>query len=185
VDPHAPVDRVLKQMEAMLERIAARCGSDSSATGARSRLSFQKRRHTTRVTGWTARVAVRPPRSLRTNRKERGHSCPLPTPHKHPPGRQECRRSTKNPDRGAGFSSSILIRLPFSYPLRSQASLILRSPRLLRSALLLSSLNCGQDRAEPYEGDPAGRLAAVVAVRRPAVERVVAPTAAPKHAVRA
>jgi hypothetical protein len=70
-------------------------------------------------------------------------------------------------------------------PLRSQASLVPRSPRLLRAARLsccLSSLTWGEDRTEPY-AVVAGTRAAEAAVRRPAVERVEAPTAAPKHAV--
>ena len=80
--------------------------------------------------------------------------------------------------------------LPLSYccrfrtPLHSQSSLVPRSPRLLRSALLLNSLTWGQNGTESKADVPVRRVV-VAAVRRPAVDRAVAPTAAPKHTVRA
>jgi hypothetical protein len=78
--------------------------------------------------------------------------------------------------------SSTRTRLPFLHPLRRQAPLVPRSatPAPL---CLLSSLTCGQDRAEPEVEVAVRRVA--VADRRPAIERVAVPTAAPKHADRA
>src|SRR5450759_436101 len=60
----------------------------------------------------------------------------------------------------------------------------LASPRLLRSGCFCS-LTWGQDGTESKGAAPARRDAVEVAVRRPAVERVVEPTAAPKHTGRA
>ena len=74
---------------------------------------------------------------------------------------------------------------PFRAPLRSQSSLVPRSPRLLRSALRLNSLTWGQNGTEPEVAVVPVRRAAVAAVRRPAVERVGVPTAAPIHTARA
>jgi hypothetical protein len=100
---------------------------------------------------------------------------------------QECPRSTKNRDRCAGFSFSNRTHSPIlsTAPQAGFARPSLATPApLLCSALLLSSLTCGQSRAEPHVVAPAARVVAVAA-RRPAAARGVGPTAAPKHTARA
>ena len=79
--------------------------------------------------------------------------------------------------RGGGPTLAILVTAP--QPGFARPSLATPAP-LGR----FSSLTWGQDRPEPKEADPERRVA-VVAVRPPAVARAAAPTAAPKHTVRA
>src|ERR1039458_2856082 len=98
-------------------------------------------------------------------------------------------RQKSRPLRGLSFLHSTgRTRLLAPTALRSQASLVPRSPQLLRAAhppRSLSSLTGGQDGPEPEGVVAARRVEVVAAVRRPAVERAAAPTAAPNHAARA
>ena len=91
----------------------------------------------------------------------------------------------KNRDRCAG---SLLRPRPHASTLTPapQAGGARPSLRHACSALFLlsNSLTWGQNGTEPQEAVP-DRRAVVVAVRRPAEDRVVAPTAAPIHTVRA
>ena len=131
---------------------------------------------------------------------ERGHFCPPPTTraltepaatprHSRTPGYVRRTRMSalharaKNRDRCAGFSFSRRTRSATPTP-APQAGFARPSLATPAPFCLLSSLTCGQSRAEPHAVVPVVRVE-VVAARRPAADRVADPTAAPKHTVRA
>ena len=77
---------------------------------------------------------------------------------------------------------STLIRLSFSHTSSAGGLRSSLARHACSAALLLSSLTWGQDGTEPKDAAPDGRG---VVGRRPAGDRVVVPTAAPIHTVRA
>ena len=102
-----------------------------------------------------------------------------------PPSRRPISYRPRSDATAAGASlPSIPTPRSFLRPLRSQASIVPRSPHLLRSNRSSSRLTWGKHRPETYVDVP-GRRVVAAADRRPAMPAVAAPTAPANHAVRA